>query len=120
MQQELKKSAASHQEMLSEMFLVIDTKINELTKQVDQKVEALAQKVETDMREASESQERRLQELEAKFLTRNDAEITNLENRLARIERRSSSNTDDLNEVFAGGLTSIADRLKALRDNQAN
>lgn len=119
-QQELKKSAASHQEMLSEMFLVIDTKINELTKQVDQKVEALAQKVETDMREASESQERRLQELEAKFLTRNDAEITNLENRLARIERRSSSSTDDLNEVFAGGLTSIADRLKALRDNQAN
>ncbi len=31
-QQELQKSAASHQEMLSEMFLVIDTKIDELTK----------------------------------------------------------------------------------------
>jgi hypothetical protein len=119
-QQELKKSAASHQEMLSEMFLVIDTKINELTKQVDQKIEALAQKIETDMRDAAESQERRLQELEAKFLTRNDTEIANLENRLARIERRSSTTTDDLNEVFAGGLTSIADRLKALRDNQAN
>ena len=119
-QQELEKSAASHQEMLSEMFLVIDTKIGELTKQVDQKVEALAQKVETEMREAAESQERRLQELEAKFLTRNDAEIANLENRLARIERRSSTSSDDLNEVFAGGLTSIADRLKALRDNQAN
>jgi predicted RNase H-like nuclease (RuvC/YqgF family) len=72
------------------------------------------------MREAVESQERRLQELEAKFLTRNDAEIANLEKRLARIERRSSTSSDDLNEVFAGGLTSIADRLKALRDNQAN
>jgi hypothetical protein len=119
-QQELKKSAAAHQEMLSEMFLVIDTKINELTKQVDQKVEELAQKIATNMREAAESQERRLQELEAKFLTRNDAEIANLENRLARIERRSSTSTDDLNEVFAGGLTSIADRLKALRDNQTN
>jgi hypothetical protein len=119
-QQELKKSAASHQEMLSEMFLVIDTKIDELTKQVDQKVGELSQKIETDMREAAENQERRLQELEAKFLTRNDAEIANLENRLARIERRSSTTTDDLNEVFAGGLTSIADRLKALRDNQAN
>ncbi|HUQ37641.1 MAG TPA: hypothetical protein VM144_14815 [Aestuariivirga sp.] len=119
-QQELQKSAASQQEMLSEMFLVIDGKIDELTKQVDQKVEALAQKIETDMREAAESQERRLQELEAKYLERNKVELENLENRLVRLERKSSTSTDDLNEVFAGGLTSIADRLKALRDNQAN
>jgi hypothetical protein len=119
-QQELKKSAASHQEMLSEMFLVIDTKIDELTKQVDQKIEALAHEIEADMREAAASQERRMQELEAKCLAGNNAEIANLENRLARIERRSSTSTDDLNAVFAGGLTSIADRLKALRDNQAN
>ena len=46
--------------------------------------------------------------------------MENLENRLAHLEQKSSSSTDDLNEVFAGGLTSIADRLKALRDNQAN
>lgn len=118
--QELQKSAASHQEMLSEMFLVIDTKIDELTKQVDQKIEELAQKIESDMRDAAESQERRMQELEAKFLARNDAEIASLESRLARIERRASTSTDDLNEVFAGGLTSIADRLKAMRDKQAN
>ena len=65
------------------MFLVIDTKIDELTKQVDQKIEALAHEIEADMREAAASQERRMQELEAKFLTRNDAEIANLENRLA-------------------------------------
>lgn len=118
--QELQKSAAAHQEMLSEMFLVIDTKIDELTKQVDQKIEALAHEIEVDRREAAASQERRLQELEAKFLTRNDAEIANLENRLARLERKSSTSTDDLNEVFAGGLTTIADRLKAMRDKQAN
>ncbi|MDO8352553.1 MAG: hypothetical protein Q7T14_03760, partial [Aestuariivirga sp.] len=118
--QELKKSADSHQEMLSEMFLVIDTKIDELTKQVDQKIEALAHEIEVDMREAAASQERRMQELEAKCLAASKAEIANLENRLLRLERKSSTNTDDLNEVFAGGLTSIADRLKALRDNQAN
>ena len=119
-QEELQKSAASQQEMLSEMFLVIDGKIDELTKQVDQKVEALAQKIESEMREVAESQERRLQELEAKYLTRNNVELENLENRLARLERKSSTSPDDLTEVFAGGLTSIADRLKALRDNQAN
>ncbi len=50
----------------------------------------------------------------------NRAEIENLESRLHRLERKASTSTDDLNEVFAGGLTSIADRLKALRDNQAN
>ena len=72
------------------------------------------------MREAAANQERRLQELEAKFLASNEADLENLENRLARLERKASTSTDDLNEVFAGGLTSIADRLKALRDNQAN
>lgn len=120
LKQELQKSADSQQEMLSEMFLVIDAKIGELTKQVEQKMEALAQKVEADMREAAEGQERRLQDLEAKFLASNRAEIENLESRLHRLERKASTSTDDLNEVFAGGLTSIADRLKALRDNQAN
>jgi hypothetical protein len=106
--------------MLSEMFLVIDTKIDELTKQVDQKIEALAHEIEVDMREAAASQERRMQELEAKCLAGSKAEIADLENRLLRLERKASTSTDDLNEVFAGGLTSIADRLKALRDNQAN
>ena len=55
-----------------------------------------------------------MQELEAKCLASNNAEIANLENRLARLERKSSTSTDDLNEVFAGGLTSIADRLEGL------
>jgi hypothetical protein len=119
-QQELQKSAASQQEMLSEMFLVIDAKIDELTKQVDQKVEALALEIESDMREAAANQERKLQELETRFMASNRADIENLETRLAQLERKSTSSTDDLNEVFAGGLTSIADRLKALRDNQAN
>ena len=119
-QQELQKSAASHQEMLSEMFLVIDTKIDELTKQVDQKIEALAHEIEADMREAAASQERRLQELEAKCLAASKVEMASLESRLTRIERKSNTSTDDLNEVFAGGLTSIADRLKAMRDKQAN
>ena len=93
---------------------VIDTKINELTKQVDQKIEALAHEIEVDMREAAASQERRMQELEAKCLTNSKAEMAHLESRLARLERKANSSTDDLNEVFAGGLTSIADRLKAI------
>ena len=100
------------------MFLVIDGKIDELTKQVDQKIEALGKKIETDMREAAANQERKLQELEARCLASSRAGLEDIETRLAHLERKSNNSTDDLNEVFAGGLTSIADRLKALRDNQ--
>ncbi|HLA01566.1 MAG TPA: hypothetical protein VJ019_02280, partial [Aestuariivirga sp.] len=40
LQKELERSATAQQEMLSEMFLAIDAKIEELTTRVDQKIEA--------------------------------------------------------------------------------
>ena len=116
LQKEIQKSAAAQQEMLSEMFLVIDAKIEELGTQVDQKVEALSKKIEEGLREATANQEQRMQELEAKCLASSKSDLKNLENRLATLESRSSNDQDDLREVFAGGLSSLADRLKALRD----
>ena len=117
LQKEIRKSATAQQEMLSEMFLVIDAKIEELATQVNQKVEVLANKIETDMREATADQDRKLQELEAKCLASSKPDLENLENRLASLENRSSGDQDDLREVFAGGLSSLADRLKALREH---
>ena len=116
LQKEIQKSAAAQQEMLSEMFLVIDAKIEELATQVGQKVETLSKKIEADMREAAAIQERNMQELEAKCLASSRETVNLLENRLANLEKRSSSGEDDLREVFAGGLSSMAGRLKALRD----
>jgi DNA anti-recombination protein RmuC len=117
LQKEIQKSAAAQQEMLSEMFLVIDAKIEELGTQVNQKVEALSKKIEADMREATANQDRKMQELEAKCLANGKTDLENLETRLANLEKRSNSEKDDLREVFAGGFTSLADRLKALREN---
>ena len=113
---ELQKSASSHQEMLSEMFLVIDAKIEELTRQVSKKIDALAERVETDRRASAAQQDLRMQELEAKFLANSKKTNEDHAARLELLEKKSSSEKDDLSEVFAGGFSSIADRLKALRE----
>ena len=113
---ELQKSASSHQEMLSEMFLVIDAKIEELTRQVSKKIDALAERVETDRRASAAQQDLRMQELEAKCLANSKKTNEDHAARLELLEKKSSSEKDDLSEVFAGGFSSIADRLKALRE----
>ena len=114
-QKELQKSASSQQEMLSEMFLVIDAKIEDLTMQVDTKIRALTEKMEADMREAIAQQDRKIRELEARCLANTNKGAEDLEARLERLEKRSNTEKDDLSEAFAGGLSSIAERLKAMR-----
>jgi len=73
--------------------------------------------MEADMREAAANQERNMQELEARCLASSKKAAGLLETRVANLERKSNSEKDDLNEVFAGGLSTMVDRLKALRDN---
>jgi hypothetical protein len=117
LQKEIQKSAAAQQEMLSEMFLAIDEKIEQLALQVDQKIESLSKKFEADMREAAAVQERKMQELETKCRANSGEAANLLENRLITLERRSNSEKENLHQVFSGGLSSMADRLKALRDS---
>lgn len=114
---ELEKTAAAQQAMLSEMFLAIDSKIEEMTKQVNRRIEDLAEKIASDMREAAAQREQKLQDLEAMCLTKNNKVVEDLEARLNQLEHRANSEKDDLSEAFAGGLSNIADRLKALRQN---
>jgi hypothetical protein len=113
-QKELQKSVAGQQEMLSEMFMAIDAKIGELTAQVNRKMEALTNKVETTMREATAKQERANQALEARCMASGGEAVNDLENRLARLESKSSTDQAVIREVFADGLLNIADQFKAL------
>jgi hypothetical protein len=115
-QKELQKSASTQQEMLSEMFLVVDSKIEELTTQIKQKTEALAKKTETHILEATAGQERRMRELEAKCLASSKEAAKLIETRVSHLEKKSSRNDEALSEVFSSGLSSLADRLRALRD----
>ena len=113
-QAELQKSVAGQQEMLSEMFMAIDAKIEELSKQVNRKVEGLANKLETALREAAASQERSNQALEARCLASSSEAIDLLETRLGHLERTSSTDQAVIREVFADGLLNIADRFKTM------
>jgi hypothetical protein len=115
LQKELQRSAAAQQDMLSEMFLAIDAKIGELAAQVNRKVEGLSTRIEADMRVAAANQERDMQHLEANCLAISREAAGLLENRLAHLENKAARAKDDLREVFADGLASLADRLKALR-----
>jgi hypothetical protein len=114
LQKELQRSAAAQQDMLSEMFLAIDGKIEQLGAQVNQKVEALAKRIEADMRDAAANQERKMLLLEANRLASSREAVDHLEIRLAHLENRPSSDRDELREIFADGLSNMADRFKAL------
>ena len=114
LQKELQRSAAAQQDMLSEMFLAIDGKIEQLGAQVNQKVEALAKRIEADMRDAAANQERKMLLLEANCLASSREAVDHLEIRLAHLENRPSSDQDELREIFADGLSNMADRFKAL------
>jgi hypothetical protein len=113
-QAELQKSVAGQQDMLSEMFMAIDAKIEELTTQMNRKIEDLAVKCEAAMRGAAANQERANQALEARCLASTSEAVGNLENRLAHLERKSNTDQAVIREVFADGLLNIADRFKAL------
>jgi len=114
LQKELQRSAAAQQDMLTEMFMAIDTKIQELTAQVNRRVEALSMKIETDMREATANQERKMLLLEANCMANGRQAVDHLENRLTYLENKPVTDQDELREIFADGLASLADRFKAL------
>jgi hypothetical protein len=111
-QEELQKSVAGQQQMVSEMFMAIDIKIAELSTQINWKIEGLANKFEATMREAATSQARANQELEAKCLAGSSEALTLLEDRLVSLESKSSDDQADFREIFADGLLNIADRFK--------
>ena len=114
LQKEILVQAIAQQDMLSEMFLAIDAKIEGLATQVNQKVEDLSNRIEADLREAAENQERNMLKLEARCLAISRETADLLENRVATMENSAGSAQDNLREVFADGLASMADRVKAL------
>ena len=63
--------------------MAIDAKIEELTTQINRKIEGLAMKFEAAMRGAAANQERANQALEARCLASSSEAAGHLENRLA-------------------------------------
>ncbi|HUQ34871.1 MAG TPA: hypothetical protein VM144_00680 [Aestuariivirga sp.] len=117
-QEELQKSVTAQQDMLSEMFMAIDAKLEELTAQFNRKIEGLANTLEAAMRGAAANQERASQALEARCLASSSEAADLMEKRLAHLERKSSTDQEVIREVFADGLLNIADRFKHLHQNR--
>lgn len=117
-QEELQKSVAGQQDMLGEMFLAIDAKLEELTTQFSRKIEGLANTLDAAMRGAAANQERANQALEARCLASSSEAVGLMEKRLASLERKSNTEQAVIREVFADGLLSIADRFKHLQQNR--
>lgn len=114
-QKELQRSAVAQRDALTEMFMVIDKKLSELTAEVNGKIEAISGEAQTAMREALAKQDSKLRELEEKYRASERQEITKLQNRLDDLERKSSREKDRLSEAFTGGLSTITSRLKTMR-----
>jgi hypothetical protein len=114
LQKEILVQAIAQQDMLSEMFLAIDAKIEGLATQVNQKVEDLSKRIEADLRETAENQERNMSKLEAQCLAISREATDLLENRVADLENKATTVQDNLREVFADGFANMADRVKAL------
>jgi uncharacterized coiled-coil protein SlyX len=117
-QEELQKSVAAQQDMLAEMFLAIDAKLEELTTQFNRKIEGVANKLEAARHAAAASQEKANQALEARFLASSGEALAHMEKRLDHLERKSSADQAVIREVFADGLLNIADRFKHLHQNR--
>ena len=115
-QAELQKSATAQRETLSELFLIIDGKLEELAAEMTREIDVISEKVDAALREASAKQKDKMRELEKMFLAASKAEAGRLASRLEALERKSSSEKEHLSAAFAGGLSSIADRLKAMKD----
>jgi uncharacterized coiled-coil protein SlyX len=97
--------------------MVIDSKLEEVTAELNRKIDSISAKVDGGLREAIANQEDKMRELEEKYLANRKLELVKLENRLDVLEGKSSSRKAHVSDAVPGGLSTFADRLKALRDS---
>jgi polyhydroxyalkanoate synthesis regulator phasin len=114
-QEELQKQASIQQDILSDMFLAIDSKLQEMARHFGQTMETLAKDTDAHILESTVGLSRNVRETEAKCLDKTKKAAELIEARLDHLERKSAKSDEGLNEVFSSGLLDIVDRLKVLR-----
>lgn len=114
---QLQKAASTQQEMLSEMFLVIDSKIANMTAQMNLQISALTKKFETDMQKMTADHDRKIQDMAAKPVAADDKPAAPPETRLTRLEKTTAKEKTDANDIFESDFSGLAERLRALRES---
>jgi polyhydroxyalkanoate synthesis regulator phasin len=116
MKVELEKAEAFHESRLSEMFMVIDSKLEKTTGQIARQIEDLAKKIQADMSEMNANTDRKIESLTTTITAASEKSAANLETRLNRLEKSQGIDVDKLDTTLpSSSSTNLSDRLRALR-----
>jgi Skp family chaperone for outer membrane proteins len=114
---ELQKSGKMQQDKLSELFVMIDNKLQKMSTEMHQLVDTLAAKTSSDYQSLANDVISRVQQLSASTASNHDKMVSHMENRLAQADAASEQDKRQQLDVFAEGFADLADRFLALRKN---
>ncbi|HUQ35601.1 MAG TPA: hypothetical protein VM144_04415 [Aestuariivirga sp.] len=110
LQEAIHQSANLQQEILSDMFMAIDSKIGEITAHLSAQTHELVKKVDSDRREAVANLQQEMKAMETRSLCCIKDLSDTLESRMSKYEQKSSNDIDSLRKIFADGLSRLSPR----------
>ena len=117
---ELQRSAKTQQDMLSELFLMFDKKLEKMTTQMNQQIENLSTQTSTNIQSLVTDFAERMQELTALTIANDDKIVEQIGTRINRAEAFADKENHRHIAAFANGFSDLADRFLALRSGQNN
>jgi DNA anti-recombination protein RmuC len=131
---ELQRAAKTQQDMVSELFLMFDAKLEKVTEQLnqqaaqsDQQAAQLGQKIDSLSNQTTNSIQslvndfaERIQDVTRSTSANGDRIVEQMETRLARAETYADKENRRHIAAFADGFSELADRFLALRSVQAS
>jgi hypothetical protein len=112
---EMQKSNKVQQDKLSELFVMIDNKLQKMSAEMHQIVDTLAAKTSSDYQTLANDVVGRVQQLSASTASNHDKLVSHMETRLAQADQLLEQDKRKQLDVFAEGFADLADRFLALR-----
>jgi hypothetical protein len=112
---EIQRSNKAQQDKLSELFVMIDNKLQKMSAEMHSIVDTLAAKTGSDFQALANDVVGRVQQVQASTAANHDKLVSHMESRLAQAEAGADQDKRQQLDVFAEGFADLADRLLALR-----
>jgi Skp family chaperone for outer membrane proteins len=112
---EIQRSNKAQQDKLSELFVMIDNKLQKMSGEMHTLVDTLAGKTASDYQALANDLVGRVQQLQATTASNHDKLVSHMEQRLSQSETVAEQDKRQQLDVFAEGFADLADRLLALR-----
>ena len=131
---ELHRSAKTQQDMVSELFLMFDAKLEKVTEQLNQqaaqmnqqdeqlshKIDGLSKQTTNSIQSLATEFGERIQDVTQATSANDDRIVEQMETRLTRAETYADTENRRHIAAFADGFSELADRVLALRNVQAS